>query len=81
MGETVESERDIVFLGAKSEDADSCKGYILRRLALGRAAMAGLTKLSKDKDITTTTQWRIVNAVVFQCCMVVNPEADWNEYH
>ena len=37
----------------------------MRRLALGRAAMTGLTKIWKDKDITITTKCRIVNALVF----------------
>ena len=57
--------RDFVFLGAKIEDSGSCKGELLRRLALGRAAMTGLNKIWKDKDITITTKWRIVNALVF----------------
>ena len=64
-GENVEIVRDFVFLGAKIEDSGSCKGEILRRLALGRAAMTGLNKIWKDKDITITTKCRIVNALVF----------------
>ena len=64
-GENVEVVRDFVFLGAKIEDSGSCKGDILRRLALGRAAMTGLNKIWKDKDITITTKCRIVNALVF----------------
>ena len=40
-GGGVEIVRDFVFLGAKIEDSGSCKGEILRRLALGRAAMIG----------------------------------------
>ena len=42
-----------------------CKGEILKRLALGRAAMTGLNKIWKDKDIIMTTKCRIVNALVF----------------
>ena len=65
-GEHVEIVRDFVFLGAKIEDSGSCsKGEILRRLALGSAAMTGLNKIMKDKDITITTKCRIVNALVF----------------
>ena len=63
-GENVEIVRDFVFLGAKIEDSGSCKGDILRRLTLGRAAMTGLNKIGKDKDITITTKCRIVNALV-----------------
>ena len=55
-GEKVGVVRDFMFLGAKIEDSGSCKGEILRRLALGRAAMTGLTKIWKDKDITITTK-------------------------
>ena len=64
-GEKVGVVRDFVFLGAKIDDSGSCKGEILRRLALGRAAMTGLSKIWKDKDITITTKCRIVNALVF----------------
>ena len=55
-GEKVGVVRDFVFLGAKIEDSGSCKGDIFRRLALGRAAMTGLNKIWKDKDITITTK-------------------------
>ena len=64
-GENVEIVRDFVFLGAKIEDSGSCKGKLLRRLALGRAAMTGLNNIWKDKDKTITTKCRIVNALVF----------------
>ena len=50
---------------AKIEDSGSFKGEILRRLALGRAAMTRLNKIWKDKHITITTKCRIVNALVF----------------
>ena len=59
-GEKVGVLRDFFFLGAKIEDSGSCKGDILRRLALGRAAVTGLNKIWKDKDITITTKCRIV---------------------
>ena len=64
-GEKVGVVRDFVFLGAKIDDSGSCKGEIVRRLALGRAEMTGLNKIWKDKDITITTKCRIVNALVF----------------
>ena len=49
-GEKVEVVRDFVFIGAKIEDSGSCKGKLLRRLALGREAMTGLNKIGKDKQ-------------------------------
>ena len=44
-GGNVEIVQDFVFLGAKIEHSGSCKGELLRRLALGRAAMTGLNKI------------------------------------
>ena len=64
-GEKVGVVRDFIFIGAKIEDSGSCKGEILKRLALGRAAMTGLNKIWKDNDITITTKCRIVNAFLF----------------
>ena len=64
-GEKVGVVRDFVILVAKIEDSGSCKGELLKRLALDRAAMTGLNKIWKDKDVTITTQCRIVNALVF----------------
>ena len=64
-GTNIEIVKDFIFLGSKIEDSSTCKGEILRRLALGRAAMAGLNKIWKDRDITTATKCRIVNALVF----------------
>ena len=64
-GENVESVRDFFFIGAKIEDSGYCKVDILRRLALGIAAMTGLNKIWKDTYITITTKRTIVNALVF----------------
>ena len=63
-GEKVGVVRDFVFLGANIDDSGSCKGEMLRRLALGRASMTGLNKIWKDKYITIATKCRIVNALV-----------------
>ena len=53
--------RDFIFLGAKNEDSGSVKE---KCETIGRAAMTGLNKIWKDKDITITTKCRIVNALV-----------------
>ena len=42
-----------------------CTTEIKRRLALGRAAMAALNKIWKDKNISTQTKIRLVKALVF----------------
>ena len=48
-GENIEIVRDFVFLGAKIEDSGSCKGEILRRLALGRAAMTAKQDMERQR--------------------------------
>ena len=63
--EKVEIVLDSVFLGVKIEDSGSCKGEVVRRLAIGRAATEGLNKIWKCKYITITTKCRIINALVF----------------
>ena len=55
-GKKVEIERDFVFLGANIEDSGSCKGEMLRRLTLSRAAKTWLNKIWKDKDISIKTK-------------------------
>ena len=79
-GENVDIVRDFVLLGAKIEDSGSCKGYILRRLASGRAAMTGLNKIWNDKDITITTKCRIVNAFVFPVVQAVQGREAYHEH-
>ena len=71
-GEKVEIVQESVFILAKIEDdSGSCKGEILRRLALGRAAMTGLNNIWKDSDITITTKCRIVNCICFPSSAVL----------
>ena len=38
-------------------------------MALGKAAMTWLNKIWRDKYITITTKWQIVNALVFPAVM------------
>ncbi|GFR95177.1 endonuclease-reverse transcriptase [Elysia marginata] len=63
--EKVEIVNDSIFLGSKIQNTGTCDGEIACRLALGRAAMSGLTKIWRSKDIGTKTKIRIVNALVF----------------
>ena len=69
-GEKVEIVRDFVFLGANIEDSGSCKGDILRRLALSRAAMTGLNKIWKDKYITMTKKMQNCKYIRFPSSVV-----------
>ncbi|GFS12916.1 endonuclease-reverse transcriptase [Elysia marginata] len=67
--EKVEIVNDFIFFGSKIQNTGTCDGEILRRLALGRAAMSGLTKIWRSKDIGTKTKIQIVIALVFPATM------------
>ena len=68
-GKKIDIVGDFIFLGSKIQNSGRCEGEIIRRLALGRAAMTGLNKIWRDKNITTETKSRIVNALVFPVVM------------
>ena len=55
-GETMETVRDIIFLGSKITADDDCSHEIKRRLLLGRKAMTNLDSISKSTDITLLTK-------------------------
>jgi len=64
-GETMETERDFIFLGSKiTADAD-CSHEIKRRLLLGRKAMTNLDSTLKSRDTTLPTKVCLVKAMVF----------------
>ena len=63
--ETMETERDFIFLGSKiTEDGDSSP-EIKRCLLLGRKVMTNLDSILKSRDITLATKLCLVNAMVF----------------
>ena len=64
-GETMETEKDFIFLGSKiTADAD-CSHEIKRRLFLGRKAMTNLDSTLKSRDTTLPTKVCLVKAMVF----------------
>ena len=65
-GETMETVRDFVFLGSRITADGDCS---LRLLLLGRKAMPNLDSILKSRDITLTTKFRLVNAMVFPVVM------------
>ena len=68
-GETVETVTDFIFLGSKiTADGDSSH-EIKRRLLLGRKARTNLDSILKSRDITLSTQVRLVKAMVFPVVM------------
>ena len=64
-GETMETVRDLIFLGSKIAADDDCSHDIKRCLLLGRKAMINLDRVLKTRDITLPTKVHIVKAMVF----------------
>ena len=68
-GETMETVRDFIFLGSKITADGDCSHEIKRRLLLGRKAMTNLDSILKSRDITLSTEVRLVKATVFPVVM------------
>ena len=68
-GETMETVRDLIFLGSKITADSDCSHEIKRHLLLGRKTMANLDSLLKSRDITLTKKVHLVKAVVFPVVM------------
>ena len=68
-GETMETVRDLIFLGSKiTEDVD-CSHEINIHLLLGRKAMTNLDSILKSRDITLPTKVHLIKAMVFPVVM------------
>ena len=68
-GETVETVSDFVFWGFKITVDSDCSHEIKRHLLLGRKVMTNLDSISKSRDITLPTKFRLVKAMVFPVVM------------
>ena len=64
-GETMETVRDLIFLGPKITADVDCSPEIKRQLLLGRKAMTNLDSILKSRDITLPTKVRLDKAMVF----------------
>ena len=69
VGETTETVTDFIFLGSKITADGDCSYEIKRRLLLGRKAMTNLRSILKSRDITLSTKFRLVKAMVFPVVM------------
>ena len=65
-GETV---ADFIFLGSKITADGDCSHEIKRPLLLGRKVMTNLDSILKSRDITLSTNVRLVKAMVFPMVM------------
>ena len=68
-GETVDTVADFIFLGSKITADGDCSHEIKRRLLLGRKVMTNLDSILKSRDITLTTKFSLVKAMVFPVVM------------
>ena len=68
-GETMETVRDFI-LGISKITADGdCSHEIKRRLLLGRKVMTNLDSILRSRDITFSTKFHLVKAMVFPVVM------------
>ena len=63
--ETMETGRDLIFLGSKITADGDCSHKIKRCLLLARKAMTNLDSILKSRDITLPTKVCLVKAMVF----------------
>ena len=68
-GETEETVSDFIFLCSKITADGDCSHQIKRRLLLGRKVMTNLDSILKSRDITLSTNVRLVKAMVFPVVM------------
>ena len=64
-GKTMGTVADFVFLGSKITADCGCSHEIKRCLHLGRKVMTNLDSILKSRDITLSTNVRLVKAMVF----------------
>ena len=70
-GVTVETVADFLLGGSKITADDDCSHEIKRCLLLGRKVMTYLDSILKSRDITLSTNVRLVKAMVFPVVMYV----------
>src|SRR5574341_564488 len=68
-GETVKTVADFIFLGSKIIADGDCSHEIKRHLLLGRKLMTNLDSILKSRDITLSTNVRLVKIMVFPVVM------------
>ena len=68
-GETVETVTDFILEGSKITAYCDCSHEIKRHLLLGRKVMTNLDSILKSRDITLSTKFHLVKAMVFPVVM------------
>ena len=67
--ETVDTAPDFIFLGSKITEGGDCSHEIKRSLLLGRKVVTILDSTLKCRDITLSTKFHLVKAMVFPVVM------------
>ena len=65
----LETVSDFIFMGSKITADGDCSHEIKRHLLLGRKVMTNLDSILKSRDITLTTKFCLVKAMVFPVVM------------
>ena len=68
-GETMETVRNLIFLGSRITADGDCSYKIKKCLLLGRKVMTNLDSIFKSRDITLPTKVHLVKAMVFPVVM------------
>ena len=68
-GEAVETVSGFILGGSKITADDDCSHEIKKRLLLGRKVMTYLDSILKSRDITLSTKFSLVKAMVFPVWM------------
>ena len=68
-GETVETVSDFILGGSKITADGDCSHEIKRRLLLRRKVMTNLDNILQSRDITLSTEVRLVKAMVLPVVM------------
>ena len=64
-GKDIDVVTKFVFLGALITKDGLCEKEVRRRIAMGKAAMGGLTSIWKDRGVTMETKVKLVKVLVF----------------
>ena len=64
-GKDIEAETKFIFLGALITKDGLCEKEVRRRIAMGKAAMGGLTSIWKNIGVTLETKVKLVKVLVF----------------
>ena len=69
VGETVETVTNFILGGSKITADGDCSHEIKRHLLLGRKVITNLDSIFKSRDITLSTKFHLVKAMVFPVVM------------